>query len=46
MFPLKKSMKEVVLFDRKQRGRNRFKLKIHLENGGEGEKNQTKIIGS
>lgn len=34
LFPLKKSMKEVVLFDRKQRGRNRFKSKIHLENGG------------
>lgn len=33
LFPLKKSMKEVVLFDRKWRGRNKFRLKIHLENG-------------
>lgn len=29
LFPLKKSMKEVVLFDR-GKGGNRFKLKIHL----------------
>lgn len=29
LFPLKKSMKEVLLFDR-GKGGNRFKLKIHL----------------
>lgn len=33
LFPLKKSMKEVLLFDRKKRGGNRFKSKIGLENG-------------
>ena len=32
LFPLKKSMKEVVLFDRKQRRRNKFELKKHSEN--------------
>lgn len=41
LFPLKKSIKEAVLFDRKQGGRNGFKLKIHIENGVELKKSRT-----